>query len=111
MRGTTYTATVKGGAVGVKDVAGNALAADVSWSFTTVAQFQCPCSLWSNATTPTVEAVPDASAVELGMKFRAEVNGFITGLRFYKGSGNNGPHTRQPVDEQRGTAGQRDLYE
>ena len=76
----------------MKDVAGNALAADVSWSFTTVAQFQCPCSLWSNATTPTVEAVPDASAVELGMKFRAEVNGFITGLRFYKGSGNNGPH-------------------
>jgi glucose/arabinose dehydrogenase len=34
---TTYTATVKGGASGVKDVAGNALAADVSWSFTTTA--------------------------------------------------------------------------
>ena len=32
---TTYTATVKGGASGVKDLAGNALAADVSWSFTT----------------------------------------------------------------------------
>jgi hypothetical protein len=26
------------------------------------------------------------------MKFRAEVDGFITGLRFYKGAGNNGPH-------------------
>jgi hypothetical protein len=36
--------------------------------------------------------VPDASAVELGVKFRAEVNGFITALRFYKGSGNTGPH-------------------
>jgi hypothetical protein len=92
VRGTTYTATVKGGTAGVKDVAGNALASDVSWSFTTAAQFQCPCSLWSNTTTPTVEAVPDASAVELGMKFRAEVDGFITGLRFYKGAGNNGPH-------------------
>jgi hypothetical protein len=33
--GATYTATVRGGASGVKDVAGNALAADVSWSFTT----------------------------------------------------------------------------
>jgi glucose/arabinose dehydrogenase len=32
---TTYTATVKGGSAGAKDVAGNALASDVSWSFTT----------------------------------------------------------------------------
>jgi Bacterial Ig-like domain len=32
---TTYTATVKGGATGVKDVAGNALAADKTWTFTT----------------------------------------------------------------------------
>jgi hypothetical protein len=35
--GTTYTATVKGGAGGVTDVAGNALAADAVWSFTTEA--------------------------------------------------------------------------
>jgi hypothetical protein len=33
--GTTYTATVKGGASGVKDLAGNPLAADVVWTFTT----------------------------------------------------------------------------
>ena len=32
---TTYTATVKGGAGGVTDVAGNPLAADSRWSFTT----------------------------------------------------------------------------
>ena len=32
---TTYTATVKGGSAGMKDLAGNALAADVTWSFTT----------------------------------------------------------------------------
>jgi hypothetical protein len=31
----TYTATVKGGASGVKDVAGNPLAANVTWSFST----------------------------------------------------------------------------
>ena len=35
--GATYTVTVKGGSGGVTDVAGNALAADVSWSFTTEA--------------------------------------------------------------------------
>ena len=34
--GTLYTATVKGGASGVKDLAGNALAADRVWTFTTV---------------------------------------------------------------------------
>jgi hypothetical protein len=32
---TTYTATVKGGSTGAKDSAGNALAQDYSWSFTT----------------------------------------------------------------------------
>ncbi len=32
---TTYTATVKGGAAGVKDLAGNALPSSSSWSFTT----------------------------------------------------------------------------
>jgi hypothetical protein len=35
--GTTYTATLKGGSNGVKDLAGNALAADKTWSFTTKA--------------------------------------------------------------------------
>jgi hypothetical protein len=33
--GASYTLTVKGGSSGVKDLAGNALAADVSWSFST----------------------------------------------------------------------------
>src|SRR5204863_8556320 len=32
---TLYTVTIKGGAPGVKDVAGNALAIDYTWSFTT----------------------------------------------------------------------------
>src|SRR5207344_169679 len=34
--GATYTATLKGGSSGVKDLAGNALASDFSWSFTTL---------------------------------------------------------------------------
>ena len=32
---TTYTATIKGGSTGAKDLAGNALAQDQSWTFTT----------------------------------------------------------------------------
>jgi len=35
--GQTFTATVTGGSAGVKDVAGNALAGDAVWSFTTAA--------------------------------------------------------------------------
>ena len=32
------------------------------------------------------------SAVELGVKFRADQPGFVTGIRFYKGAGNTGTH-------------------
>jgi subtilisin family serine protease len=42
--------------------------------------------------------VPDtyyagSNAVELGVKFRSDVNGTITGIRFYKGSGDTSTHT------------------
>src|SRR4029453_8642292 len=50
--GTTYTARVRGGSVDprVKDVAGNALAADVTWTFTTAAAAPpptCPRPVWA----------------------------------------------------------------
>ena len=35
----------------------------------------------------------DPNAVELGVKFRANVNGSITGIRFYKGAANTGTHS------------------
>lgn len=91
---TTYTVTVVGGANGVKDVAGNALATDVIWAFTTAAEggTECPCSLWSAGTTPATASHPDPNAVELGVKFQSSVAGAITGIRFYKGAGNTGPH-------------------
>lgn len=52
----------------------------------------CPCSIWGAATTPAVAADPDTRAVEIGVKFRSDLNGSITGLRFYKGSANTGIH-------------------
>ena len=177
---TTYTAVVKGG--GVKDLAGNALAADYKWSFTTSAPSALVISTqslsagtttvpysatlaatggtppysWSIATgslptglslstsgvisgTPTVAgtfsfsvkvtdsgspvqtatqalsisitavgstqytiwpsssvpSIADAgadSSVEVGVAFRSDNNGYITGIRFYKGTGNVGTH-------------------
>lgn len=91
---TTYTATVRGGATGVKDVSGNALASDFSWTFTTGApsSANCPCTIWPSSAVPTVVAEPDGNAVELGVKFRPLVNGFITEIRFYKGQQNTGTH-------------------
>jgi hypothetical protein len=88
---TTYTATVHGGSSGVKDLSGNTLASDFSWSFSTWSGV-CPCSVWSASATPgTADGGPD-SAVELGVKFRSDLNGYITGIRFYKSTNNTGTH-------------------
>ncbi len=91
---TTYTATVKGGSSGVKDLSGNSLAADITWSFTTGAApcAQQPCTIWDASATPGTASENDPNAVELGVKFRSSIDGFITGIRFYKGSGNTGTH-------------------
>ncbi len=86
---TTYTTTIKGGTTGVKDSAGNALAANFTWSFTTGAGAS---SIWNNTVTPTVLADPDNTAVEVGVKFRSDVSGSITGIRFYKSTINTGTH-------------------
>ncbi len=52
----------------------------------------CPCSIFG-AQVPTTPATTDSSAVELGLRFTPTVNGFVTGVRFYKGTGNGGTHT------------------
>ena len=44
-------------------------------------------------TVPATPATDDGSSAELGLRFSAEVDGFVTGVRFYKGSGNGGQHT------------------
>jgi len=89
---TLYTARIL---TGIKDLAGNALAAPYTWSFTTQAQpcaSATPCSAWSSSTIPSTPSVNDPSAVELGVKFTVDIDGFISGIRFYKGSTNTGTH-------------------
>ena len=88
----THTATVRGGSAGVKDLAGNALPADFTWSFTTASAAVCPCTIWPDTATPAVAADPFAGGIELGVKWQAEIDGFVTGLRFYKSATNLGPH-------------------
>ena len=61
---TSYTATVKGGSIGVKDTAGNALGQDYSWTFTTAPS--------SDNTAPRVTgATPTGTGVVRGTNVRA----------------------------------------
>jgi hypothetical protein len=56
------------------------------------AAYGCPCSVWDDSVLPAVPSQSDTQAVEVGVKFRSEVAGFVTGVRFYKGPANSGPH-------------------
>ena len=85
---TTYTASLSG----AKDAAGNTMD-PVTWTFTTSATVgACPCTIWPSTATP-AGTDNDNSSVEIGVKFRAAQNGYITGIRFYKATANTGTHT------------------
>jgi hypothetical protein len=82
----------------IKDNANNSLAinpSDPPWTFTTGAtsSYSCPCSLWNATTGNGGTESPNATAVNLGVKFQADVSGYIKGIRFYKHPGNTGTHT------------------
>ena len=49
-------------------------------------------TLWPSSATPEVASRDQTKAVELGVKFRADRDGYICGLRFYKGPDNTGTH-------------------
>lgn len=91
---TTYTILVKGGASGVKDLAGNAALTDATSSFTTVAGAAVvTSSLWNNSARPVYPDSGESRAIELGVKFTSSTDGAITGLKFYKSAANTGVHT------------------
>jgi len=50
-----------------------------------------PTSIWLDADTPR-EISADSESYELGTKFRPLVDGVVTGVKFYKGTGNTGTH-------------------
>jgi len=52
----------------------------------------CPCSVWSATAQPLNPASTSNQAVEVGMKFSSAASGYVTGVRFYKGSSNKGTH-------------------
>jgi hypothetical protein len=84
----TYTATVSG----AQNTSGTPMSSPFSWSFTTGAVSQCPCSIWQGAAPSGAVDAADTSAVNLGVQFQAASSGFITGVRFYKETDNTGTH-------------------
>jgi hypothetical protein len=86
---TAYTATVSG----AQNSSGTPMSSPFSWTFTTGAVSQCPCSVWNNAAPSGAVDAADTSPVNLGLQFQASSNGFISGVRFYKYSDNTGSHS------------------
>ncbi|MGI8693480.1 MAG: DUF4082 domain-containing protein [Geodermatophilaceae bacterium] len=83
---TTYTASVS-----ATDLAGNAMAAPVTWTFTTGGPV-CPCSLLTPTQAPT-QTSDLRNGAELGMVWQTNISGRVTGIRFYKVAGDTGVHT------------------
>lgn len=100
--GTAYTANVSGAI----STAGAAMAAPYSWSFTTAGVSACPCTIWESDATPTNVSANDQSSVDLGVKFSANQNGWVRGIRFYKGPQNSGTHVGDLWDSNGNLLGQ-----
>jgi hypothetical protein len=60
--------------------------------FRTSAQEACPCRIWGDTAAPEITDANDGQPIEIGVKFRSDIDGYITALRFYKG-GRAGKHT------------------
>ncbi len=58
----------------------------------TVEPRTCPCSIWNDSTLPDVASVTDNQPIEVGVRFQVDIDGYVTGLRFYKGNLNTGTH-------------------
>src|SRR5256885_3140628 len=52
----------------------------------------CPCSIWPSRTVPAVVDAGAFSPLELGVQFKSDSDGYITGIRFYKSDANTGTH-------------------
>jgi hypothetical protein len=52
----------------------------------------CPCYLWPSTAQPLNPASTNTEAIEVGMKFTSRMAGYVTGVRFFKGSTNKGTH-------------------
>jgi hypothetical protein len=52
----------------------------------------CPCTMQGPSVTPWVIDQQDPSPVEVGVRFKSDLDGTVTGVRFYKATANTGSH-------------------
>jgi hypothetical protein len=64
-----------------------------SYTFTTSGGSACPCTLFESDSVPATASANDSGGVTLGVRFSPSVNGWISGVRFYKGAANTGTHS------------------
>jgi hypothetical protein len=57
-----------------------------------VSTCSCPCTIWSSGDQPVQQQVATTIPAEVGVQFRTEKDGLITGVRFFKGADNTGTH-------------------
>lgn len=86
---TTYTFS----ATGAVTSDGVAQVQPYSESFTTNGVAACPCSLLETTLAPATPTLENGSALTLGLKLTPTVDGYITGLRYWRVATNTGTHT------------------
>jgi len=84
-----YSASVSG----ATSLSGVSMPAAHTWTFTTSGAAACPCTIFESDAAPASPVANDSSSYELGVQFQPDTNGWISGVRFYKGAGNTGTHT------------------
>ena len=50
-------------------------------------------SLWDDTVVPAVPSSSDTRQLEVGLRFRSDLDGYITAIRYYRGAENTGTHT------------------
>lgn len=69
-----------------------AVVAAISISSTRAQAAPTEYGIWPSATVPKLPDDPDASSVELGVRFSSSTDGWVTGIRYYKSAANTGVH-------------------
>jgi hypothetical protein len=86
---TATTEPPEGGATETVSVTATLNGVSQSQSFTLII---CPCSVWPSTAQPLNPASTNTQAIEVGMQFNSNTSGYVTGVRFFKGSTNKGTH-------------------
>ena len=56
---------------------------------------ECPCSVFKSEDKPATSLFQENGGIQLGMKFRTTIDGFVNGVRFYKQAGHAGTNIGQ----------------